>query len=217
MEGCGASLAGAGGLRAVRGFSRGLASGKSAFREDFPSGGGDDLGSMKGYLILAPMILAVSASSVLALPSGPTLNPKAKQEQSKPSTDPAFATTWVRLSSEVLGKEVTTFAVDMGELGTVTSADPCVVVSIMTGNAKGEKGGDVLVLVPFAQAQQFVERISQSSVAGRSKFGDRQRYPEVKGTLATVGGELVIVIGGAAPDLRGKKPSELLAAQRDRG
>lgn len=134
----------------------------------------------------------------------------------KVSKDPAFADTWAANAKTYAGKKITTSILEMGEIGAIPGNAPCAVLSVSTGNTKGEEGGPVLILLPAKDVEAFVKNATKAKKAPAGSFGAKITYPVVTGTYAVVEGEGVLVVG-ETPKLGGKKPTELLDSQRAAG
>ena len=133
--------------------------------------------------------------------------------EKKGAPDLAFARTWVANAAALTGKSVATCIQEIGDIGQASSAAPCVVVPVVTGNERGESGGPILALVPITSAQSFVENAASAGSGKITKFGTKVVPTVTNGTFAIVEGEPVLVIGAAVPVLGGKKPSAMLATQ----
>ena len=153
-------------------------------------------------VVLAFTCIASAASEKKGAPVAPTV------------PDLAFAQTWAANAKALVGKPVSTCIQEVLEIGNVASTAPCVVVPVVTGNAKGNVGGEILALVPLPQTESFVKNATASSGGKDTKFGNSAARTVTTGTLAVVEGELVLVVGPSIPVLGGKKPSAMLAEQR---
>ncbi|MEI6715469.1 MAG: hypothetical protein WCO60_17055 [Verrucomicrobiota bacterium] len=162
------------------------------------------------------------ALSLLPIALGHAAAPEKKTAPEKKSAAPekpaapdlALAKTWLTYANALVGKSVSTVVQEVLEIGQVTSNAPCAVVPIVTGNEKGELGGEILALVPIAETQAFLDKATVTADGKATKFGTKSAANVTTGTLVLAEGELVLVIGSTMPVLGGKKPSALLAAQR---
>jgi len=162
--------------------------------------------SILTFLALASLASAAPDKKVASKPA-----PAAAQ-----APDLAFASTWLANAQVLVGKSMSTCIQEVLDIGNVTSNAPCVVVPVITGNQKGDPGGQILALVPLAETEAFVKNATSSAGSKDTKFGNNMNRAVTTGTLAVVEGELVFVIGPSIPALGNKKPSALLAEQLGR-
>ncbi len=135
----------------------------------------------------------------------------------KTSKNPALAQTWSGNAKTYEGKKVTTYAIEHGELGGVSSDSPYAVVPLTTGTANGEAGDEIAVVVPTAQLQGFISSLAAKKAGKGGAFGGKVQYATVSGTFVTLKGEPALVIGEVTEAVKAIKPSELLATQRAAG
>ncbi len=131
----------------------------------------------------------------------------------KKSKDTAFALTWTQNAKTYAGKKVTTVILEVEDPGAIAEDAPCAAVKVVTGNARGEAGGDIIALMPAKDLGAFIQKVNAVTKGKSGGFGAKISYPTHTPTFTTIEGEPVLVFGDT-PKTGGKKPSELLAAQQ---
>lgn len=150
----------------------------------------------------------IAALLAVVLAMGPVHAATAKK-----SKDPAFALTWTQNAQTYAGKQVTTTILEVEAPGAIAEDAPCAAVKVVTGNARGEAGGDIIALMPAKDLGAFIQKANAVTKGKSGGFGAKITYPTHTPTFATVEGEPVLVFGDR-PKTAGKKPSEILAAQQ---
>ncbi len=129
--------------------------------------------------------------------------------------DTMVADTWRANPKQFEAKAIKTAVMSLEPPGLVSSESPVAAVRILTGNQKDEVGGNIIVLMPLEEFQDFVGRFSQREIGSRrdgTLLG--ASYPVMNGIYVTIQGEGVALYK-LKPELVQKlgKPSKILAEQ----
>jgi hypothetical protein len=132
----------------------------------------------------------------------------------KAPKDPALAETWAADAKAYEGKKITTYVMDLGDIGEVSSDAAYAVVPVATGTSGGEAGAEIPMLVPTAKLKGLINTLAPKRAGKAGAFGGKVTYAPLTATFVTIQGEPALVFGDVTEAAKKTKPSELLAAQR---
>lgn len=129
--------------------------------------------------------------------------------------DAMVADTWRANPKQFEAKAIKTAVMSLESPGLVSSEAPVAAVRILTGNQKDEVGGNIIVLMPLEEFQDFVGHFSQREIGSRrdgTLLG--ASFPVMNGVYITIQGEGVVLYK-LKPELVQKidHPSKILAGQ----
>ena len=138
----------------------------------------------------------------------------ASKKAAKASKDPALAETWAADAKTYEGKKVTTYVIDLGDIGEVSSDVAYAVVPVATGTSGGETGAEIPLLVPPAKLKGLITTLAPKRAGKGGAFGGKVTYAPLTATFVTIQGEPALVFGDVTEAAKKTKPSDLIAAQR---
>lgn len=157
---------------------------------------------------------AVCALVALLVPVVSFAAAEPKKKSSKNAETITTAAAWTKKAKDFERKNVTTFALEVGNFGEVMSDAPAAVVPVETGDKKFSSGGKILVVLPTAEIQAFAKKYVRKAESADSAFGGKIKYEKISGVFAKVGDEFVLLYKIKAADLTDFSPSKALAAQK---
>jgi hypothetical protein len=182
----------------------------------------------------AAAVLALAALAPTAALAPLTGNAAPPAKNQPPAAKLETASVWLASPKRVEGKSVATLVLAVEDAGAFADDAAFAVVRVITGDATGRDGGDILALLPPAKAKAFVASLAPETKpdggrrGGNTLFGSRAgrtTYKRLDAVFRTVGGEPVLIAGGgdaaaAAPATatlaalkKFGKPSAVLAEQ----